>query len=151
MSKKVLLSFSLLLLGVPAGYRESFRGTCFITQPVGRATYCQSKACYSWNIVRKISSYNLPDRTVDVSVLVLKSEWFLTHQYLSMICNIWKSICFFILIIIETIFQERTDQVRAEYEKILQQKLGEQYDAFVRLVLSQYFPPNIFLLISRMN
>ena len=36
------------LLGGPAGYRESFRvftfRTCFMTQPVGRATYCQSKA-----------------------------------------------------------------------------------------------------------
>jgi len=30
--------------------------------------------------------------------------------------------------------KERTDQVRAEYEKILQQKLGEQYDAFVRFI-----------------
>ena len=39
------------------------------------------------------------------------------------------------LLLFKHSFQERTDQVRAEYEKILQQKLGEQYDAFVRLVL----------------
>jgi hypothetical protein len=32
------------------------------------------------------------------------------------------------------IFQERTDKVRDEYDKILQQKLGEQYDAFVKFI-----------------
>ena len=57
------------VLGGPAGYWESFRvftlfRTCFMTQPVGRATYCQSKARYSWNIFRKISPYKLPDRPV---------------------------------------------------------------------------------------
>ena len=31
-------------------------------------------------------------------------------------------------------FQERTDQVREEYDRILQQKLSEQYDAFVKFV-----------------
>jgi predicted nucleic acid-binding OB-fold protein len=31
-------------------------------------------------------------------------------------------------------FQERTDQVRQEYDQILQQKLSEQYDAFVKFV-----------------
>jgi len=36
--------------------------------------------------------------------------------------------------IVERMCKERTDQVRAEYEKILQQKLGEQYDAFVRFI-----------------
>ena len=30
--------------------------------------------------------------------------------------------------------QERTDQVREEYDRILQQKLSEQYDAFVKFV-----------------
>ena len=32
------------------------------------------------------------------------------------------------------IFQERTDQVREEYDRILQQKLSEQYDAFVKFI-----------------
>ena len=32
------------------------------------------------------------------------------------------------------IFQERTDKVREEYDKILQQKLSEQYDAFVKFI-----------------
>ena len=45
------------VLGGPEGYWESFGvftfRTCFMTQPVGRATYCQSKARYSWNIFRK--------------------------------------------------------------------------------------------------
>ena len=41
-----------------------------MTQPVGRATYCQSKARYSWNIFRKISPYKLPDRPV------LQCLWF---------------------------------------------------------------------------
>lgn len=31
-------------------------------------------------------------------------------------------------------FQERTDQVRNEYDRILHQKLGEQYDAFVKFI-----------------
>ena len=58
------------VLGGPAGYWESFRvftlfRTCFMTQPVGRATYCQSKARYSWNIFRKNSPYKLPDRPVN--------------------------------------------------------------------------------------
>ena len=34
-------------------------------------------------------------------------------------------------LICEKMCQERTDSVRAEYDRILQQKLGEQYDAFV--------------------
>ena len=31
--------------------------TCFMIQPAGRCTYCQSKARYSWNIFQKISPY----------------------------------------------------------------------------------------------
>ena len=58
------------LLGVPAGYRESFRvftfQTCFMTQPAGQAAYCQSKARYSWRIFRKISPYDLWGRPVRV-------------------------------------------------------------------------------------
>ena len=34
--------------------------TCIMNQPAGQATYCQSKARYSWNIFRKISPYKLP-------------------------------------------------------------------------------------------
>ena len=33
-----------------------------------------------------------------------------------------------------SIFQERTDQVREEYDRILHQKLSEQYDAFVKFI-----------------
>ena len=61
------------LLSGPAGYRESFGvfifGICFITQPVGRFTYCHSKARYSWNIFLKISPYKLPDCPVLVFLL----------------------------------------------------------------------------------
>ena len=32
--------------------------TCFMTQPAGRAAYCQSKTRYCWNIFQKISPYN---------------------------------------------------------------------------------------------
>ena len=49
------------VLGCAAACRESFRVftfiTCFMTQPAGRCTYCQSKARYSWNIFQKISPY----------------------------------------------------------------------------------------------
>ena len=34
----------------------------------------------------------------------------------------------------EKMCKERTDQVREEYDRILQQKLSEQYDAFVKFV-----------------
>ena len=37
-------------------------------------------------------------------------------------------------LICEKMCQERTDNVRAEYDRILQQKLGEQYDAFVKFI-----------------
>jgi len=37
-------------------------------------------------------------------------------------------------IICERMCQERTDKVRQEYDKILQQKLSEQYDAFVKFI-----------------
>lgn len=36
--------------------------------------------------------------------------------------------------ICEKLCKERTDQVRQEYDQILQQKLSEQYDAFVKFV-----------------
>jgi hypothetical protein len=36
--------------------------------------------------------------------------------------------------ICEKMCKERTDQVREEYDRILQQKLSEQYDAFVKFV-----------------
>jgi hypothetical protein len=36
--------------------------------------------------------------------------------------------------ICEKMCKERTDQVREEYDQILQQKLSEQYDAFVKFV-----------------
>merc|ERR1712183_685033 len=36
--------------------------------------------------------------------------------------------------ICEKMCQERTDQVREEYDRILQQKLSEQYDAFVKFI-----------------
>ena len=36
-----------------------------MTQPAGRAAYCQSKARYCWNIFRKISPYNLMGRGVE--------------------------------------------------------------------------------------
>ena len=43
-----------ILLGCAAACRESFHVftfiTCFMTQPAGQCTYCQSKARYSWNI-----------------------------------------------------------------------------------------------------
>ena len=35
-----------------------------MTQPAGRAAYCQSKARYCWNIFRNISPYNLMGRRV---------------------------------------------------------------------------------------
>lgn len=37
-------------------------------------------------------------------------------------------------LICEKMCKERTDQVREEYDRILQQKLSEQYDAFVKFV-----------------
>lgn len=37
-------------------------------------------------------------------------------------------------LICERMCQERTDQVRNEYDRILHQKLGEQYDAFVKFI-----------------
>nr|ADD38399.1 Akirin-2 [Lepeophtheirus salmonis] len=37
-------------------------------------------------------------------------------------------------LICERMYKERTDQVREEYDKILHQKLTEQYDAFVKFV-----------------
>ena len=49
------------LLSCASACRESFRVftfiTCFMTQPAGRCTYCQSKARYSCNIFQKISPY----------------------------------------------------------------------------------------------
>ena len=39
-----------------------------MNQPAGQATYCQSKARYSWIIFRRISPYNLLDRPVDDSL-----------------------------------------------------------------------------------
>ena len=59
------------LLGCAAACRESFRVftfiTCFMTQPAGRCTYCQSKARYSWNIFQKISPYKPKRNPVEVS------------------------------------------------------------------------------------
>lgn len=37
-------------------------------------------------------------------------------------------------LICERMCKERTDQVREEYDRILQQKLSEQYDAFVKFI-----------------
>ena len=37
-------------------------------------------------------------------------------------------------IICERMCKERTDKVREEYDQILQQKLSEQYDAFVKFI-----------------
>jgi hypothetical protein len=37
-------------------------------------------------------------------------------------------------LICEKMCKERTDQVREEYDRILQQKLSEQYDAFVKFI-----------------
>lgn len=37
-------------------------------------------------------------------------------------------------LICEKMCQERTDKVREEYDRILQQKLSEQYDAFVKFI-----------------
>ena len=49
--------------GGPVGYRKCFcvltLRTCFMAQPVGRATYCQSKAGIFSD---KFLSYKLPDR-----------------------------------------------------------------------------------------
>ena len=53
----------------PSACRERFCvftfRTCFMTQPVGRAAYCQSKARYCWNIFRNISPYDLIGHGVD--------------------------------------------------------------------------------------
>ena len=38
---------------------------------------------------------------------------------------------------LDPFLQERTDQVREEYDRILQQKLSEQYDSFVKFVDQQ--------------
>ena len=38
---------------------------------------------------------------------------------------------------LDLFLQERTDQVREEYDRILQQKLSEQYDSFVKFVDQQ--------------
>ena len=63
-----------LLLGGPAGCRERFcvftHRTCIMNQPAGLATYCQSKARYSWSIFRKISPYDLPDCPAELPVIV---------------------------------------------------------------------------------
>ena len=46
-----------------------------MTQPLSRATNCQSKACHSWNILRKISPYKLPDRPVCQYFADVICEW----------------------------------------------------------------------------
>ena len=38
------------------------------------------------------------------------------------------------LLMLFLLFQEQTDQVRQEYDKILQQKLSEQYENFVKFI-----------------
>ena len=62
------------LLGGPAGCRERFcvftYRICILNQLAGLATYCQSNARYSWSIFRKISPYNLPDRPVDMALIL---------------------------------------------------------------------------------
>ena len=40
-----------------------------MTQPAGRAAYCQSKARYCWNIFQKFSPYNLMGRGVRTVIL----------------------------------------------------------------------------------
>ena len=51
------VKYLLQLLGKPLGCRERVRvftsRTCIMNQPAGLATYCQSKARYSWSIFRK--------------------------------------------------------------------------------------------------
>jgi len=64
-----------------------------------------SKSLNSSNVMTKISKGDRP-------VFTLKQ--------MTMIC--------------EKMCKERTDQVREEYDQILQQKLSEQYDAFVKFV-----------------
>ena len=53
--------------GGPSACRERFCEftfkTCFMSQLAVRATYCQSKALYSWSIFRKISPYKQLGRT----------------------------------------------------------------------------------------
>ena len=51
-----------------------------------------------------------------------------------MVPIMFKSLDFFVILKAFLQFQERTDQVRQEYDQILQQKLSEQYDAFVKFV-----------------
>ena len=51
-----------------------------------------------------------------------------------MVPIMFKSLDFFVILKATLQFQERTDQVRQEYDQILQQKLSEQYDAFVKFV-----------------
>ena len=57
-----------IVLGGPSACREIFCmftfKTFFMNPPSGRATYCQSKACYSWSISPKISPYKQMGRIV---------------------------------------------------------------------------------------
>ena len=70
-------------LGCAAACRESFRVltfiTCFMTQPAGRCTYCQSNARYSWNIFQKISPYNPKRNPVIVTKVRIRTGYFATH------------------------------------------------------------------------
>ena len=43
--------------------------TCFMNQPAGQYSYCQSKARYSWSIFQKISPYKQMGHTIEVSIL----------------------------------------------------------------------------------
>ena len=74
---RIFLSF-MELLGVPAACRESFRAftfeRCLMTQPAGQYTYCQSKAPYSWSVLRKISPYNLKGRPVESTILLSRMK-----------------------------------------------------------------------------
>ena len=68
-----------------------------------------------------------------ICLLITDQAWFLRQELLSQLVmipglqlKVFNQILF--------IFQERTDKVREEYDKILQQKLSEQYDAFVKFI-----------------
>jgi len=70
------------------------------------------KSVHSHHVMTKTSSASPSKSNGDRPVFTLKQ--------MTMIC--------------EKMCKERTDQVREEYDRILQQKLSEQYDAFVKFV-----------------
>ena len=65
---------------------------------------------------------------------VLVMFTYITYLNTWVMCIMYKSLDFFCYFKATLQFQERTDQVRQEYDQILQQKLSEQYDAFVKFV-----------------